>query len=335
MLIQSMRAQSPPVSFRQIAQQLGVSVGKVQRELARANLEAMGGGSAAPAGAMFESPLGLDSELREHRKRLEMGRLELAGRRMELDRAELDQRMAMLQQGAAGGKGGDSSAMVAMLLGELNRLRDQIARPQSAGHEGLIDTLSQFREVGEIVKAMAPPPSMSGREGLEFNIALERIRSENERIMREREAEISIRRRQVEGQAARDDALAKMIEQFGPVVAAAAQRYVEQHMSGAAGQPSPPPASATPGLPAAGSKPSGSAEAGDASSAGRGHCPRCNYPPGDQDMELIPTGAEDRCPGCGAGLAVAEGRIVLAGAEPAAARANGHGPGELVRSFTS
>jgi hypothetical protein len=256
-----------------------------------------------------------------------MGRLELAQQRLGLDRLELEQRMAMIEAAKAG-KAGDNGSMFVLLLGEINRLRESMARPAGGGMAGgIIDELSRFREVGEIVKAMAPPPTLSGREGVEMQVALERIRSENERIFRERQAELDMRRLEIEGQAARDHALAKLIEGLAPVAASAAQKYVETRI----GQP--PPAAGpvlTEAQPAA----------GQVGPVGRGHCPRCNYPPGDQEMELISTGGEDKCPGCSVALAVADGRIVLAGARQTAAAAaapppstTGHGP--ALPSYTS
>jgi hypothetical protein len=321
-LIATMRSQSPPVPYRQIAAQLGISVGKVQRELARANVPEAAAG-AAPALIAF------DPEVSDSRRRLEMGRLDLARQRLDLDRMELEQRMTMIEAAKAG-KSGDNASMFVLLLGEINRLRESMARPAGAGAGGLIDELSRLREVGEIVKAMAPAPTMSGREGVEMTVALERIRAENERIFREREAELQTRRLEIEGQAARDHALARMIEGLAPVAAAAAQKYVETRIG-------PKPATG-PLLTEAAPAPAGQAVA-----SGRGHCPRCNYPPGDQEMELVPSGGDDVCPGCSALLAVEGGRIVLAGARqngtaatPATAAqpsTNGHGP--ALPSYTS
>lgn len=297
-----MRSQVPPVPYRQIAAQLGISVGKVQRELARSNEN-----GTAPAGQAIEAAaMGIDPELRESRRRLEMGRLELAGQRLQLDKAELDQRMTLIQ--GASQKGGDG-AMFALLLGEINRLRESIGRPGGSAGAGIIDELSHFREIGEIVKAMAPPPTLSGREGVEMQVALERIRSENERIFRERQGELDMRRLEIEGQAARDHALAKLIEGLAPVAAAAAQKYVETRIGN-------PPLAA---LPAAGAAANPPPQDSTPASSGRGHCPRCNYPPGDQEMELVASGGEDKCPGCSVGLAIEAGRIVLAGAKSAAA----------------
>lgn len=323
-VIASMRAQVPPVPFRQIAAQLGISVGKVQRELARVAAGETEGGQAPPM-------IPLDPDVAESRRRLEMGRLSLAQQRLELDRLELEQRMEIIRN-AAGGKGGESGPMFALLLGEINRLRESMARPAGpTGGAGIIDELSRFREVGEIVKAMAPAPTLSGREGVEMQVALERIRAENERIFRERQAELDMKRTEIEGQAARDHSLAKLIEGLAPVAAQAAQAWIERQ------NPTPPAgAGPTPAmLEAPGAAPVGA--------VGRGHCPRCNYPPGDQEMELIATaGADDHCPGCSAPLSVADGRIVIAGqaapsgppvAAGAPATSNGHGP--ALPTFTS
>jgi hypothetical protein len=308
-VIAQMRAQVPPVPYRQIAAQLGISVGKVQRELARATV---GGEPAGPGPAPV-----FDPEVSDSRRRLEMGRLELAQQRLGLDRMELEQRMSLLQS-ASTGKAGDNGPMLAYLVGELARLRESTARPPAGG--GIIDELSRFREVGEIVKAMAPAPVLSGRDGVEMQVALERIRAENERIFRERQAELDMKRVEVEGQAARDHSLAKLIEGLAPVAAQAAQTWIER-------QAKPAPAPMVPMLEASGSA------AAPAGPSGLGHCPRCNYPPGDQEMELVPTGGpDDRCPGCSAALIVVEGRIALAGTAPRQAPAgaapvasNGHG----------
>lgn len=311
-VIAQMRAQSPPVSYRQIAAQLGISLGRVQRELAKAGEG--GEASPAPGAAPF---VFADPEVADSRRRLEMGRLELAQQRLALDRMELEQRMNLLTA-AQTGKGGDNGPMLAYLVGELARLRESAARPPAGSGGGIIDELSRFREVGEIVKAMAPAPTLSGRDGVEMQVALERIRAENERIFRERQAELDTKRIEIEGQAARDHSLAKLIDGFGPVAAQAAQAWVER-------QSKPAPAPMVPMLEA-----SGPAAAGPGA-VGRGHCPRCNYPPGDQEMELVPTGGEDRCPGCSALLAVTDGQIVIAGAARSAAPAgaapvasNGH-----------
>ena len=322
-VVASMRSQTPPVSYRQIAAQLGISLGKVQRELAQFNLQAAGG----PV-SVGPQPITFDPDVADSRRRLEMGRLGLAQQRLELDRMELEQRMEILKAASAG-KGGESGPMFALLLGEINRLRESMARgPAGGAGGGLIDELSRFREVGEIVKTMAPPPAMSGREGVEFSIALERIRQENERILRERQAELDNRRLEIEGQSARDHALAKLIEGLAPVAAQAAEKWIATQ--------SPAPA------PAVQLEPPAAAAAAAAGAAGLGHCPRCSYPPGDQEMELVPTGS-DVCPGCAAPLTVADGRIVLAGqAAPAAAAAvaaptssNGHAAGPQLPSFTS
>ena len=327
-VIAQMRAQVPPVPYATIAAQLGISIGKVQRELAKFNHGANGNGS-APPGAPLVPPF--DPELQDYRRGLELDRIKLARQRLEVDRAELDHRMALLSE--AGKKGGDS-AMWALVMGEINRLRESIAHGPAAGSNGagIIDELSRLREVGEIVKAMAPPPAMSGREGVEFNIALERIRQENERILREKQAELENRRIEIEGQAARDHALAKLIEGLGPVAARAAEKWVETRTNGAA------PAAGG-GVPPA--LPEGTAAANSAGS-GRGHCPRCGYPPGDQEMELVPSGGEDKCPGCSANLTVLEGRIALAGAAAGAAppagsvaQPNTNGQGPALPTFTS
>jgi hypothetical protein len=322
-VIAQMRAQVPPVPYRQIAAQLGISVGKVQRELARASFEGQ-------AGALPPAPpvLNFDPEVTDSRRRLEMGRLELAQQRLALDRLELEQRMNLIQSAQAGK--GDNGPMLALLLGEIGRLREHVAGGGAAtGRGGLIDTLQEFRDVGEIVKAMAPPPAVSGRDGVEMTIALERIRQENERIFREREAELGMKRLEIEGQAARDHALAKLIEGLGPVAAQAAQTWVERQNS--ASRPAPAMAA----LPAA---------AADPASSGRGHCPRCSYPPGDQEMELVASGGEDKCPGCSALLAVVDGKIALAAAAsrstsaPAAgavANSNGNGHGPALPTYTS
>jgi hypothetical protein len=58
-LIATMRSQVPPVPYRQIAAQLGISVGKVQRELARANMPEAAAGAAprrSPSIPRFQIP---------------------------------------------------------------------------------------------------------------------------------------------------------------------------------------------------------------------------------------------------------------------------------------
>lgn len=316
--------------YSTIAAQLGVSVGKVQRELAKFNAGQNGNGAAsAPA-----APPAFDPELSDHRRRLELDRIELARKRLDVDKLELDHRMALLTE--AGKKGGDS-AMWALVMGEINRLRESIAHGApggQGGNLGIVDELSHFREVSEIVKAMAPAPTMSGREGLEFNIALERIRTENERIWREKQSELENRRIEIEGQAARDHALAKLIEGLGPVASRAAEKWVESRTNG--GQ--------APASNGAGGPPALPEGAASAAAAGRGHCPSCGYPPNDQEMELIPSGGEDKCPGCSANLTVVDGRIALVGSAAAAggaspagrvAQPSTNGQGPALPTFTS
>ena len=69
-LFAQMRAQVPPVPYAQIAAQFGVSVGKVQRELAKVTAGPTPSAIAAAAG-IDATPLGLDADLRERRKSVE------------------------------------------------------------------------------------------------------------------------------------------------------------------------------------------------------------------------------------------------------------------------
>lgn len=326
LIVQLRREGGPGSSYRAIAARLGISVGKVQRELAKAQVEAVAPGSAnidgasssatrPPAGEILLGSVlggGLDPEVREARRKLELRKIQLEESLLEARELDAKTRLAALKSSGSGG-GGDG-ALLAYVLSELTRLREGSAAAQGAATKptSMIDTLQEFRQVGEIVKSFAPPNPVS-REDLELQIAISRINAESQRILRTQEEELSIRRRQIEGQAARDDAVAKMIEQFGPVLQAYLTKRIEEGDRKPAGAGDQAEA---PALPAAvGSDASASTRA--TGEVGRGNCPRCGYPPdnssGPQHMELTATGGpDDKCPGCGAQLGVREGRIVLA-----------------------
>lgn len=312
-VIVRMRSQTPPVSYRQIAVQLGISVGRVQREYAKA----INGGAAMPssgglpaAAPLIDPAVAGDPDVLHRRRQLELRRISLSELDLEARELELRNRLTLLK----GSDGSGNAGLAALVLSELNRLRESMAA--GAGRQpSMVDSLTEFRAMADLVKSFAPASPVTGAD-LELQIAVARINEESQRLARKEQTAQEIERIRAEGQAQRDDAIAKLIEGMSPVLSTYLTRRIEE-----GDKPRPASSSGDQGgqAPAA-------PRAELTSGSGRGHCPRCGYPPPDaaghvQEMELTPTGGKDECPGCGALLAVDAGKITLA-----AAASNGHAP---------
>lgn len=322
------------LSYSRIAAELGITKSKVQRELkARAQAGATvtaepipawapaangGGRPAAPAADPYA---GMDPELVIRRRSLESRRLSLA--ELELEAREADTR-ARLQLTRAAQASGDPQSYATLVLQELNRLRDRIearermidgagGAPRS-GARTVIDALSEFREMGNVVSSFAPPRAPTSALDLEFDLARQRVQEESQRIMRKDQAEAERERLKIEGESARNHAIAKVIEESGPAFLEAAAKWFQQQTSRGTAAPAVvplPSSSSSETVAAAATSSNGAAAAPAAASFGaggvKGYCPRC----GAGEMEIIPTGTDDdRCPACGLILAVSNGQIV-------------------------
>jgi|SRR5579864_1031185 len=292
-------------TYRGIADQLGVSLGKVQRELRKSGNGATNG--SAPQAAIeagldqLYEPLGLDPDIRQRQKAIALKRLTISEQRLELDQLEQTNRLALLKGARSGG--GQDAQLSLYLMEQINQLRQEL-RQHPAGPEarGLIDQITDLQKLGNAIAAFAPPASPSGPADVEYRVALRRLDLEDQRLMREHENRLELERRRVGSENMRNEALAKFVEQFGPMLAQVAQKWVEDR---SAPPPSHPMAAAA--LPAS----SEAAAAGpESAELIKGECPNCRTP-----LE-ISAGAAEKCPACGHALREQGGAIVAADARP-------------------
>lgn len=284
-------------SLRQIMAELGVSMGKVQRELRKRADEVH---APEPPGPTWRPPaadagMSTDPELREMQKAIALRRLRLQESRLGIEELEQERRRALLNGG--GGSGG-SDAMTAYLMGEMQRVRAELERRQSSGSAGLIDQLKELRDLGNTVALFAPPTGPTTATDVEFKLGLRRLDLEEQRILGQHEKELALRQKEVDSANMRNDALAKFIEGFGPVLQQLAVKWVDDRKP----QPAAPGQPQLPGEPAAAQLASAEVE---------GHCPACQI--GIAMLE----GETQKCPGCGTVLACSAGQITIAAAGPA------------------
>ena len=306
------------VSIRNIAGQLGLSAGKVQRELAKpagraAGAAQNGAGALEPGGMMPAEPVyGLDPELRERQRGLALKRLALQETRLELDALEQQQRLALMQGGA--GKGGDSGQMVAYLMGEISRVRERIdQQAQARGSAGIVEQLKELRDLGNTVALFAPPAGPTSPADVEFKLGLRRLDLEEQRIASQREQELALRQREVDSVNLRNDALAKFIEGFGPMLQQVAAKWLEDH--------GPKPGQLPAGTPALAVVDGGEADGGARAGEVAGQCPACGV-----GIAMIEGERDSKCGACGTYLDCEGGVIRLSGRSGAAAGGQGPAP---------
>jgi Helix-turn-helix domain len=301
-------------SIRQIAAELGLSKSKVERELkARAAPAAAdGGGHGFNGSAGLEEIAGagglIDPEIRERRRSLERRRLALQEAELEARELEARNRLAVLNKAAAGG--GADASFAQLVIEELRELRRRVedgGPRQGGGAQTVVQALTEYSEFGKLVSTFTPPRAPTSALDLEFEVARDRIREESQRILRKQELDADLARTKAESEAARSNAIAKVIEETGPALIAAATKWLEGQGS-KANEAVP----TTPSAPAANGGESSSSAAPPmlaGAPAVKGYCPRC----GAGEMEVVPTGTDaDKCPACGLILAVEAGRIVSA-----------------------
>lgn len=286
------------VSIRQIAGQLGLSTGKVQRELAKR--AGRPGGEAAqpsPAAAAVVVPVEFASDpgLLERQRRIADKRLALQESDLELRGLEQQQRLAMMQ----GAKAGDtSSQMMLLVLDRVEKMNERLSQ-QGAPRDtpDLIGRLGELKTLGNTIASFAPPTPPSSPAEVEFKVALARIQLEEQRLEKSRADEMVVRQQQAASENMRNEAIARFVESFGPILGSVAERWLTERSGVAQASPQ---LSATAGDPSAGdgAEPS-PVDVGEI----RGACPVCG-------VELaISEGARERCPGCGAQLLAEAGVI--------------------------
>src|SRR5579871_5982198 len=305
-----LRQQDPPLSHSAIAQQLGVSKSRVQREL---NRTARGGGSSSSSSsngdggdqvvhhqARLDPVLAADPELLERKKAVELARLATQELEAKARLLEAETKLELLRNPSGAGRDGQ---MVAILMQEIRGLRE-VGRRLAAGQQGpppksLVDQLGEFRQMGEVMRSFAPPSPPSSAAELEFKVALQRLEFENQRVLKQLEDEMAERREKWEGQRARDEAIAKAIDNFSPLAALAAEKWLRDQQ-----QEEKPPEQLLPPAPAQGERPT--VIQGGQPPEVRGPCPNCGA-----ELAMTPGGPGDPCPACGVKLLVSEGQIAL------------------------
>lgn len=285
-----------------IAQQLGITKSRVQRELERTARERPPKGN----GNDFPDPrvppeflphnLAADPELAERMKRVRTTQLETQEIEAQTRKIEAARRQQLLEHPDASGQGG---ALIAVVLQELSRMREEqrslLTRSSTTQPPPpaptVMEQLQQYRQMGEIVQSFAPAkPPAAGTE-LEFTVAMERLRNENADLAARREMELTERRERMASEQRRNDAVAKAIEQFaGPLAA-----WLEVKA-----QPAPAPQLPAQAPPQPGQAPKPVVVQPDEVV---GQCPNCW-------ARLAIAGNQDEsCPGCGQVVVAVEGRI--------------------------
>ena len=306
-------------SQRQIAERLGISSSKVQRELRKRAPEvraerqiADSGGSPdfatggevelpPPSPALSGDPLVLDARRQAEIERAELQRTELQVRRLEAQR-----RLALMQN-----PNDQGALMQLQTLEAINGVRQLLSTraqtpPPATPAPTLVDQLSQFRQMSETMASFAPskPPS-----SLEEVVAMEKLKLEDRRVNTQLEMEQRERQQRLDSERARNDAFANFLETLGPLLPQLIDRW-GRPAAAASTSEEPPPASIQerngdsnnnvvqmPPRPA----PAAPNRAGEVV----GVCPNCETRVG------ITGAAVERCPECQYELAVVEGRIRL------------------------
>jgi hypothetical protein len=202
------------------------------------------------------------------------------------------------------GQGGGDQQLAAYLMAEMARLKDEIRDARAPAQQtSLIDQLDQLSKFSKTVATFATPPAATLAP--EVQIALRRIDLEEQRIAKDREKELALRAAEAASENMRNDAIAKFIESFGPMLGQVAQKWLDDRSA-------PPKPAMTLSAPAA-------AAEGPAAPEIEGACPVCGV------GLAMPEGPAEKCPGCGTMLLAAGGQITVA-------NGNGAGPrGEPAR----
>jgi hypothetical protein len=304
----ALRAQTDPAtgklySFGKIADTLGVSKSLVAKELHRTSNDPGADGAGgddglglglAPAGA------GADPDLQLAQRELAQERLALQRMRLRADRLTEERRLQLLENPGQGGNG-----MMLLLDQQLRQLREEIGRlgqrqaVPAAGAGSLVDQLSQFRQVTETMQAFAPTRPPSSAVELELEAMRQRLQMEDRERMRRLDIDERERMERAAGERARGEAIARLIESSGPLLAQAVQRWADTTPAAGAGAGTVAPGERPMVLP----NPAG----GTILAPGviQGACPSCGA-----QLRLRPEpGQVDRCPRCQQLLAVVNGAI--------------------------
>jgi hypothetical protein len=289
-----LRAQG--LSQRQIAAQLGISKTLVVKELGRPANQVGGDDDAEPVTPGVTTPVldPLAESSRSARLALDAERAEVQRIQLQLQKAELQRRLQLM---AAPAQDGGTSQL---LLAVLNRL-DRLGQPAEHAAPSLTDQLNQVKAVQETVSSFAPAP-MTGPDALAYQASAERLKQESRDLEIRREWERADRDEKLAIERRRADAFATVIEQWGPVIGAGIQSWLERQSQPAStalavvdGGRSQPPAAA-PGSPNGSVEPATGAEV-------IGPCPRC------RTTIAIRAEGPDSCPRCGLELVNQDGRL--------------------------
>lgn len=310
-------------THRAIAEQLGISAAKVQRELRKpapvvraerqAELEPPEGAVGAFHAGVEGGPVApsADPMVLEARRQVEIERAELQRMELQARRLEAQRRLALMQNP------NDQGAMLQLQTLEALKtissalaVRQQPATPP-APQPTLVDQLAQYRQVAETMQSFQPPKPPSSASELEFTVAMEKVKLEERRINTQLEMEHREREERLSSERARNDAFARFLEQLGPMLPVIIDRW-RPAVPGAGDQvQEPPPQSIQPTnnngadnvvqMPPqrAAANGSGARLAGEVV----GECPHC------QTRVGITGANSERCPECGYLLAVVEGQI--------------------------
>ena len=304
----ALRAQTDPAtgklySFGKIADTLGVSKSLVAKELHRTSNDPGADGAGADDGlGLAPTGAGADPDLQLAQRELAQERLALQRMRLRADRLTEERRLQLLENPGQGGGNG----MMLLLDQQLRQLREEIGRlsqrqaVQAAGAGSLVDQLSQFRQVTETMQAFAPSRPPSSAVELELEAMRQRLQMEDRERMRRLDIDERERMERAAGERARGEAIARLIESSGPLLAQAVQRWAGD---------TPPAAGVGAGAVAPGERPMvlPNPAGGTILAPGvvMGACPSC----GAALRLRSEPGQLDRCPRCQQLLAVVNGAI--------------------------
>jgi hypothetical protein len=225
------------------------------------------------------------------RDRQQLARLELRARTL-----DAEHRVQLLENPRGMGDNGASL----LLLQELNRVQQQITelRMRSTAEPrptSLTDQLGEYQRIGEVMRSFAPPRAPSTASELELTVSMQKLNLENQRINRELDAKLDAIREQAQGQRARDEAIAKLIESIPTWGAPLLQQWLNDRNGGANTESARPEQAQAPMI-QGGGPPISLRET-------QGTCPRCATA-----IAINPAG--DRCPACGLELIAQAGQLV-------------------------
>jgi hypothetical protein len=291
-----------PMSYGKIAAARGVSKSRVEMVLKRPGNVPIHDAGGDLGNGQYSPPPGAPAD--PEQQALNQDRIALQRARLRADRLEQDRRAALLENPGQGGSG----TMLLLLDGQLQQLRAEITRlaarapaapapPPPPPAPSLAAQLSDFRAVSETVQAFAPSRPASSALELELETARAHLAIEERERMRRLDIDERERMERAAGERARGEAIARLIEGTGPLLAAALQKWLEgtPAASGAAAPGAAPPALLP--VPGGGTMP--------APGTVSGPCPNCGA-----QLQLSPEpGKVDRCPRCELALAVVNGEI--------------------------